>query len=47
MEPTTTTPTRSPERAGRRPRHDEAARLLVDYLGAVIAALDGEGLSVT
>jgi hypothetical protein len=47
VKPTATTPTRSPERAGRRPRHDEAARLLVDYLGAVIAALDGEGLSVT
>jgi hypothetical protein len=47
VKPTATTPTRSPERAGRRRRHDEAARLLVDYLGAVIAALDGEGLSVT
>jgi hypothetical protein len=47
VEPTATTPTRSPERAGRRPRHDEAARLLVGYLGAVAAALNTEGLSVT
>jgi hypothetical protein len=47
VKPTATTPTRSPERAGRRPRHDEAARLLVGYLGAVADALNDEGLSVT